>query len=405
MIDFDPTETQRQIVATAREFAEEVMNPAETELDRIANPDEVFKSAIFWEVMNGAFQLGFHKMALPEHYGGLGLDPITIGMVWEELACFAPGFTASLVAGSVAYQLIAFLAPNNKELVEKYVIPFCTKDRAELISAWGSSEPEVGADGSNYYDPCVRHHTCAVKKGDRFIINGAKSSFVSNGGIANLYVLFACVEPSLGIRGSGTFIVPGDAPGVSRGKALNKIGLRTLNQAPVYFDDVEIPEHYQIFPPGEQYPMLHNAIVTVGNLGVGYIAVGIMRSAYEYALEYSQKRVQWGKPIFYHQLVANKLFEIYQAIESARAMLWKASWLSKIKFPGDLKLSLACKVYATNQAVKHTAEMVQVLGGYGISKEYPLEKLARDAKLLRIMDGTNEILTLKASAYLEKYSN
>jgi len=403
MIDFEPTETQRQFISTAREFGKEVMEPAETELDRLSDPEQVFQSKTFWEVMNQAFQLGFHKMALPQDYGGLGLDPLTIGMVWEELARFGPGFTAGLVAGSVAYQLIAFLTPHNKELVEKYVIPFCTEDRAEMISAWGSSEPEVGADGSNYYDPNVRHHTSAVKKGDRFVINGAKSNFVSNGGIANLYVIFACVEPSLGIRGSGTFIVPGDSPGLSRGKALDKIGLRTLNQAPVYFDEVEIPEHYQIFPPGEQYPMLHNAIVTVGNLGVGYIAVGIMRSAYEYALEYSKKRVQWGKPIFYHQLIANKLFEIFQAIESARAMLWKASWLCKTKFPGDLRLSLAGKVYATNQAVRHTAEMVQVLGGYGISKEYPLEKFARDAKLLRIMDGTNEILTLKASALLEKY--
>jgi len=403
MVDFEMTDAQRQIVSTAREFGKEVLEPVEVKLDQISDPNEVFKSELFWNTMNQAYQLGFHKMPFPEAIGGLGLDPLTTGMVWEELARWAPGFAASLMSGGVAYQLIAFLAPGNKELVEKYLIPFCQKDQANLISAWGSSEPEVGADGSNYYDPKVHHFTNAVKKGDRFVINGAKSGFVSNGGIARLYIIFACVDSSMGIKGSGAFIVPADTPGVSRGKALDKIGLRVLNQAPVFFEDVEIPSHYQIFQHGEQYPMLHNAIVTVGNTGVGYLAVGLMRAAYENALEYASRRVQWGKPIREHQLIAKKLFEIFQAIESARAFLWKASWLIKQKFPGDLKTSLAAKVYATNQAVKHTAEMVQVLGGYGISKEYPMEKYARDAHLTKIMDGMNEILTMKASAYLDKY--
>jgi len=403
MVDFQVSDSQRQIVATAREFGKEVLEPAEVKLDLVAEPEAVFKGELFWKVMTQAYQLGFHKMALPEAHGGLGLDPQTTGMVWEELGRFGPGFAASLMSGSVAYQLIAFLAPNNKDLVDKYLAPFCRKDNPELISAWGSSEPEVGTDGSNYYDPKIHHFTTAVKKKDRFVINGTKSNFVSNGGIAALYIIFACVDATLGIKGSGAFIVPADAKGVSRGKALDKIGLRTLNQSPVFFEDVEIPEHYQIFQHGEAYPMLHNSIITVGNLGVGYLSVGIMRAAYEHALEYSKKRVQWGKPVFEHQLIADKLFETFQAIESARALLWKASWLSKQNFPGDLKTSLAAKVYASNQAVRLTADMVQVLGGYGISREYPLEKYSRDAHLLKIMDGTNQILTLKAASLLAPY--
>jgi alkylation response protein AidB-like acyl-CoA dehydrogenase len=403
MVDFELTEAQRQIVSTAREFGREVLLPAETKLDLLAEPEAVAKSELFWKAMDHAYQLGFHKMALPEQVGGLGLDPQTTGMVWEEIARWGPGFAASLMSGSVAYQLIAFVAAGNKELMEKYLIPFCQKDEAKMISAWGSSEPEVGTDGSNYQDHKVHHFTNAVKKGDRWIINGTKSNFVSNGGIAKLYIIFACVDQSKGIKGSGAFIVPAHHKGVSRGKALDKVGLRVLNQAPVFFEDVEIPENYQIFGHGEMYPMLHNSIITVGNLGVGYLAVGLMRAAYENALEYAERRVQWGKPIREHQLVAAKLFEIFQAIESARAFLWKGSWLSKQKFPGDLKTSLAAKVYATNQAVKQTAEMVQVLAGYGISKEYPLEKYARDSLLTRIMDGANEILTMKAAAHLEKY--
>jgi len=400
MIDFELTETQRHIVETAREFGQEVLKPAEIELDKIADPEEVFKSDLFWKVMAQAFELGFPKMAIPEEHGGLGLDAQTIGLVWEELSRWGAGFVAGLIPSSVAPQLILFLAPDNKELIDKYVVPFCEDNTAKMISAWGSSEPEVGSDGKNYYDPNVKHHTKAVKIDGGYSITGTKSDFVSNGGIASFYIAFANLDPSLGIRGSGTFVVPGDAPGLSRGKALDKIGLRTLNQTSLFFDNVEIPENYMIFPPGEMYPMLHNSIVTVGNLGVGYVAVGLMRAAYEEALEHSKQRVQWGKPIFEHQLIAQKLFKCFQAIESARAFLWKGSWLCKTNFPGDLKTSIAAKVYATDAAVKHTAEMVQILGGYGISKEYPVEKYSRDAKLLKIMDGTNETLITKAAALL-----
>ncbi len=400
MVDFEQTDLQRQLVGTARDFGSKVLRPAEIELDQVADPEEVFQGDLFWNVLGQAFGLGFHKMGLAEAFGGLGLDPSTTGMIWEELGRFGPGFAASLLPGAAVQQLIALLAPDNKGLVERYVLPYAQDTTGRRISAWGSSEPNVGSDGSNYYDSQVRHHTSAVRKGDRYVINGTKSNFVSNGGIADVYLVFACVEPSRGLRGSGAFVIPGDAKGVAREKAIDKIGLRTLNQAAVFFDDVEIPEDYMIFPPGDDYPMLHNAIITVGNLGVGYLAVGLMRAAYEEALAYSRERVQWGKPIFEHQMITKKLFDVFVAIESARAFLWKASWLCKTSFPGDLKMSLAAKIHATEQAVRHTAEMVQVLGGYGISKEYPLEKYARDANLLPIMDGTNQTLLLKAAALL-----
>ena len=400
MIDFARTETQQQLVDTAREYGREVLQPAEIALDRVADPNEVFSRGLFWDALSKAFRLGFHKMGLPENFGGLGLDPSTTGMIWEELARYGAGFTASLLAGAVVQQLIGILAPHNRDLVDRYLTPYAEDETGRRISAWGSSEPEVGSDGSNYYDVKVRHHTRAVRNGNRYVLNGAKSSFISNGGIADVFLVFACVDPSMGLRGSGAFVVPGDAPGVKRGKSLDKVGLRVLNQAPVFLEDVEIPEHYMVFPPGDQYPMLHNAIITVGNLGVGYLALGLMRAAFEETLAYAKVRVQWGKPICEHQLIARKLFEIFTAIESARALLWKASWLCKTGFPGDLRTSLAAKIYATEQAVRHTSEMVQVLGGYGISKEYTLEKYARDAKLLPIMDGTNETLLIKAAALL-----
>jgi alkylation response protein AidB-like acyl-CoA dehydrogenase len=400
MVDFTIDETQRQIIETAKKFSKEILRPAETELDLIADPEEAFKSDLFRKLMAESYSLGFHKMAIPEHLGGLGIDPVTLGMVWEELAAGGAGFAAGLLPIAVVARIIAIFAPSNKELKDRYVTRFCEDEEGVEIGAWCSSEPEVGSDGSNYYDPKVRHFTNAKKKGDRYIINGTKSNFISNGGLANVFLVFACVDPSMGIRGSAAFIVPRDAPGVTVGAALDKIGLRALNQCPVFFDDVEAPENSMVFPPGDNYPMFHNAIVTVGNIAVGRLAVGLMRAAYEEAVKYAKQRVQWGKPIIEHQLITEKLFNAHIAIESARALLLKASWLSKTSFPGDLKTSLAAKIYATNEAVRHTAEMVQTLGAYGVSKEYPLEKLMRDTKPLQVMDGANEILMLKAAREL-----
>jgi len=400
MIDFQPTDTQKQIVETARKFGKEVLQPAEIELDQIADPEEAFNSDLFWNVMGQAFELGFPMMTIPEEHGGLELDNSTTGMVWEELARWGSGITASLVAASVVPQLINHLAPMNDDLVQRYLKPFCEDTTGRKISAWASSEPDVGSDGKLYYDPNIKHYTTAVKDGDSWIINGTKSNFVSNGTIADVFIVFACVDSSQGLRGSGTFVVPADAEGVSVGKAIDRVGLRNLNQGPVFFEDVAIPESYMIFPPGEGYPMLHNTIITIGNLGVGYLAVGIMRAAYEEALQYSKERIQGGKPIFEQQLIADKLFNCYRSIEASRALLWKASWTAKTSFPGDLSLSIAARVNATELAVQHTVEMVRVLGGYGISNEYTIEKYARDAMLLTIMDGTNETLMLKAAALL-----
>ena len=395
MADFMLTDTQAQVVETARRFGREVLEPAEIALDRMADPNEAFRSGIFRETMAAAFELGFHRMTISQEYGGLGLDPATVGMVWEEFGRYGVGFAAALIAGSVVPGLICFLAPGNRNLIDRYVVPFCEDTTGKRITAWGSSEPGIGSDGKNYEDLSIHHRTTATRTADGFELNGTKSNFVSNGSIADNYVVFACLEPDKGLRGSGAFVVPGDAPGIFRGAAQDRVGMRSLNQAAVSFDGVRVPEDHMIFPPGDAYPFLHRSIMTVGNLGTGYLAVGLMRAAFEEALAYARERVQWGKPIAEHQLVSRKLFGIHAAIESTRALLWKGSWHCAQNFPGDLKTSVTAKILATSLAVKHTSEMVQVLGGYGISRDYKLEKYMRDAVLLTIMDGTNDTLMLE----------
>lgn len=399
MIDFTPTPEQAEIQQLARSFAREVIRPAETRLDRLEDPETVFSSPTFRDVIAQAFELGFGRMAIREELGGMGLDPLTTALVWEELAVGGIGITATLLAAPVAPLFVSVLAPHRTDMIETFVRPYCDGNTGQHITAWGSSEGNIGSDGSNYYDTGVHHGTRAMLEGTDWVLHGEKSSFVSNGGIADLFLVFACVDPTMGIPGSGVFLVP-HGPGVVRGKAMDKVGMRALNQAAVAFDDVRIPGDYELVPPGSNYPMIHNAIKTVGNIGVGYLAVGLMRAAYEEAVAYAKERVQFGKPIIQHQAVGFRLFECFQAIEAARGLLWKASWTLAHQPLGDLKLSAAARVFATNQAMKHTVEMVQVLGGYGISKEYPLEKYMRDAKLLQIMDATNEIMTLKGMSLL-----
>lgn len=399
MVDFELSEDQQRVRGMAAAFAREVLRPAEIELDRMADPEDAFRSNVFRDTVRQAYELGFHKMGIKEEHGGLGFDPVTRGLVWEELAAGGAGIAAGLLAASVAPAFLSVLAPDRTGLIDAYVRPFCEDAQARHISAWGSSEPNIGSDGSNYYDLEVHHETGAARNNDGFVLQGAKSSFVSNGGIADLFLVFACVDRTKGICGSGVFLVP-YGPGVIRGKPLDKIGLRALNQAEVAFEAAQIPEDHMIMPPGDHYPMIHNAIKTVGNLGVGYLALGLLRAAYDEALSYAKERVQFGKPIVRHQAVAFRLFEAFQAIEAARGLLWKASWTLGNTGLGDLKMSAAARVFATNMAMKHTVEMVQILGGYGISKEYALEKHMRDAKLLQIMDATNEIMTIKGAALL-----
>ncbi len=405
MIDFSLSSEQTDLLEAVRDFGRRRLEGAEIAVDRMTDITAAFESPEYRDTMAQAFELGLNKMTIPTEFGGLGLDPVTSGLVWEELGRYGVGFAAGLIAGSVVPALIAFLAPDNDDLVDRYVRPFCADTTGRWLTAWGSSEVEVGSDGKNYDDLSVRHRVKARKVPGGYALSGSKSAFASNGGVAKAMVVAACVEPDKGLRGSGMFVVDADAPGVHQAAPEDRIGLRALNQAIIALDDVFVSDAHLLFPPSDAYPALHHAMVTVGNLGTGYLAVGLMRAAYEEALAYARERVQWGKPIIEHQLVAQRFFDIHTAIELARTLLLKGSCHSRDSFPGDLTTSLTAKVAATNFAVEHTVKMVQVLGAYGITREYKLEKYMRDAPLLTIMDGTNDTLMLEVMAQLADRSS
>jgi alkylation response protein AidB-like acyl-CoA dehydrogenase len=394
---------QKALVELAREFAEQEMRPVEIALDRIADPEEVFSSEAYRDVLRKAWEIGFHKMRLPKEVGGLGVDPITGSLVVEELCRGGVGIANAIVISATAAGAAAVRGPGL--LFDQFVKPFCEDTRAEHIGALAVVEPDHGSDLFESDNPEIGLETRAVQDGDDYIISGAKAGFVSNGGIANSFLLNATLQPELGMRGSAFFVVPRDLPGISCGRALDKLGLRCLNQAEVYFDEVRVSSEYLLAPPmPELQPDTMATFLCGGNAFVGTTAVGIMRAAYEEAVVYAKERIQGAKPIFEHQHIALKLLDAYATIQAARSVLLHSIATNENRFPGDLPLAIGARRYACNESIRVTSDMIQVLGGYGISKEYPLEKHLRDAKLTQIEDGTVEALGLLAAKRLDETS-
>ncbi len=398
MVDFALPDEVEKIRDMTREFAKKELRPAAAELDLIQDPEEAYTSDTMRRILSRAYEIGFHKMTLGADVGGLGAPAMTGTIVQEELAVGDAGIAshllvAPMIAGS------AVVGKDRHPFYGEYLDAFVNDTKGEHGGAWAITEPQHGSDLFQFGQPAIHMEAKAIRDGDGYVISGQKSAFVSNGWMADAFLLMVNLDGGDGMEGTATFAIPGDLPGMSRGKPLNKLGLRTLNQAEVFFDDVRIPREFLVMPDGPAYKMLVERIVTAGNTAVGTLAVGVARAAYEEALAYAKERVQGDKVIFEHQVIKMKLFNAFRQIEAARALLWKSSWLLNTGKP-HLPTAMAARTLASDMAMQVTADMVQVFGGYGISKENPVEKFYRDAKLLQIMDGTNEVVSLRAAEEL-----
>ncbi len=398
MVDFSLPEEVEKIRDMTREFARQELRPAGIELDRISEPEQAYTSDTLRRVLARAYEIGYHKMGLPKEVGGLGAPPMTGIVVQEELAVGDAGLASHLLVAPMITGPAA-AAPDRHPFYREYLDAFVNDTKGEHSGAWAITEPNHGSDLFEFGRREIHMDAAAVKDGDEYLVNGHKSAFVSNGWLADSILLMVNQDGDHGMEGTATFAIPGNLPGISRGKPLDKLGLRALNQAEVFLDDVRIAPEFLMLPPGPAYKTLVERIVTGGNTAVGTLAVGVARAAYEEALCYAKQRVQGGKLIFEHQNVKLKLFNAYRQIEAARALLWKSSWLISIGQP-HIPTAMAARTLASDMAVQVTADMVQIFGGYGISKEHPVEKFYRDAKLLQIMDGTNEVVSLKAAEEL-----
>ncbi len=374
MIDFSLTEEQKALQTMAREFAQKEMKPNAAKYDK----GEEFPE----DVMKKAFEAGFLTCTIPEELGGGGLSDLETVIISEELAAGCVGMYTTIMATALAYTPI--LLYGTEEQKKKFLVPF-TKEMS--FASFCLTEREAGSDAGSI-------KTKARKVGNEYIINGAKC-FTTNGAIARLYVVFASTNPDKGARGISAFIVPRETPGITVGKIEDKMGHRASNTAELFFDDVKVPAENLLGKEGIGFLIAMKTLErTRAPVGAG--GVGVARAALEYAIDYARTRIQFGKPIALFQHIAFKIAELATEINAARHLVWHAAWLIDQGRPSNQESAMA-KLYGSNVAMKVTTEALQIFGGYGYMKDYPMEKLFRDAKLLQIYEGTNEIQLLVIS--------
>ncbi len=374
MISFSLTEEQLALQEMAREFAEKEMKPNAAKYDK----GDVFAE----DVMKKAFEVGFLTCTVPKEYGGGGLSDIDTVIISEELAAGCAGMYTTMMVNALAYTPVILYG--NDEQKKEFLTPQTEK---MSFAAFCLTEREAGSDAGSM-------KTKAKKVGDEYVINGSKC-FISNGGIANFYVVFANSNPEKGMRGISAFIVPRETPGVIIGKEEDKMGHRASNTVELTFEDVKIPAGNLLGKEGIGFIIAMKTLDKT-RAPVGAAGVGVARAALEYAIEYAKNRKQFGKPIALFQNTAFKIAQMAMEINAARHLVWHSAWLMDEGKPCGKESAMA-KAFGSDVAMKVTTECVQILGGYGYMKDYPMEKLMRDAKLLQIYEGTNEIQRLVIS--------
>ncbi len=396
-LNVDLTDEQKAIRREARKFLMEVWRPAGIKLDKMADPQDVIaKDSIYWDVMRETFRQGYHRTGFPKAVGGLELDPLIRNILTEEEGYADLGLCISL--GCHGFPYFFGLASGVPALVD-LGMHYISDNEAKYTGCWAITEPEHGSDwllfqGEHTSNPKVTPQVRAVKKGKEYVINGQKSAWVSNGTIARYAALFVAIEPAVGLNSCGMAVVPLDQPGVSRGKPLNKLGQRSLNQGEIFLDDVHIPQEYMLWNEPQAYPGRVEALLTGTTAGTGTPAVGCAQAAFDEALQYCQQRVQGGKVIFEHQSVKSRLFDMFIQVEAARALSRRVSAYNSANPPGALQYSIAVKILCTETAFRVASMGIQLFGGYGLSKDLVIEKLFRDARASMIEDGVSETLAL-----------
>lgn len=371
MIDFSLSEEQLAIQKMARDFARTEITPVAAEYDRSGEyPEEIVKKA---------FKAGLVYGSIPEECGGDGLSPLDQLIIAEELSAGCAGISSCIAINSLAaIPLVYFGSASQKE---KYLTHICAEEKLMALCV---TEPEAGSDVSSI-------SATANKINGEYLINGNKT-FITNGGVADYYVVFATIDRTLGHKGITAFLVPRDTPGVSVGKKEDKMGQRAANTTDVVFEDVAIPPENRIGEEGQGFKIIMQTF-NHSRPGVGASAVGVARSAMEYALKYAAEREQFGMPIFMHQAVMFMLADMAKDIEAGRLLAWQAAWKSSRGLDNSKEAAFA-KVFCGDMVMRATTDAAQVLGGYGYIKDYPVEKLMRDAKVFQIYEGTAQIQRL-----------
>ena len=371
MVDFTLTDEQKDLRELAHNFAEKEIRPVAWDYDRDGTwPQEIVEKA--WEV-------GLMNVHTAEAYGGPGLDYLSGCLIEEEFGWGCSGIGTSLAANGLASAPVAL--GGSEETKKKYLGMLTEEPK---LASFCLTEPDAGSDVSGM-------KTRAVKKGDKYVINGSKC-FITNGGYADWFTVYAKTDPEAGHRGISAFVVDGKQDNVTVDKKEDKMGQRASNTATITFDEVEVPAENLL---GEENHGFKLAMMTLDRTrpGVAAMAVGIARAAFEFASEYSKERVQFGVPIAMHQAIQFLIADMATKVDAGRLL----TWLSAVQLDQGIRNTLAsseAKRFASDSAMEVTTDAVQVYGGYGFIKEYPVEKLMRDAKIMQLYEGTSQIQRL-----------
>ncbi len=382
MIGFELTDEQREMREMARRFAQKEIRPIAAEYDE--------REETPWDAVKKAAAAGFFSYYLPKRYGGGDVtDKLTQALVHEELAwgCAA----ARSIIGATALAAIPIVLAGTDDQKFKFLSEF-SYDAKPAIGAFALTEPSAGSDAASLA-------TEAWRDGRHYILNGYKH-FISNAPIADIFVIFATVNISRGHKGITAFIVEKDTPGLIIGKKEKKRGLRASPTGTLAFEDMAVPVENRLGEEGEGFKIAMQTF-DITRTHIAAAAVGIARAAYEYALQYAQERVQFGKPIIQHQAIAFMLADMATQIDAARLLTWRAAQLAEQGRPCTQEASMA-KLFAADTAMKVTTDAVQVLGGYGFMRDYPVEKWMRDAKIMQIYEGTAQIQRLIIARQIAK---
>ncbi len=366
---FELTEEQQAVRDAARDFAQNVLKPGVIDRDREQRfPKEEIKQL---------GELGFLGMMVSPEYGGGGMDTVSYVLAMEEISKVDASCSVVMSVNNslVCWGLEQF---GNEEQKRKYLVPLA---KGEVIGAFCLSEPEAGSDATS-------QRTTAVDMGDHYLLNGTKN-WITNGGSASTYLVMAQTDVAKGHKGINCLIVERGMPGFTVGAKEDKLGIRGSDTHTLMFQDVKVPKANRIGEDGFGFKFAMKTLAG-GRIGIASQALGIASGAYELALAYTKERKAFGKPIDQHQAIAFKLADMATEIEAARLLCLKAAWMKDQHQNYDQASSMA-KLFASEVAMRHTVEAVQIHGGYGYVKEYHVERLMRDAKITQIYEGTSEV--------------
>lgn len=377
---FKLTEEQELLKKTVRDFAEEEVAPKAAEMDEKEEYD-----LTLWSKMA---EMGLTGIPYPDDYEGAGMDNLSYAIAVEELSrvCASSGVLISAHTSLCAWPIYSFGTAEQKK---KYLAPLCS---GEKIGAMGLTEPSAGSDASSL-------KTTAVKDGNHYVLNGTKI-FITNAFIAETYVVFAATDKSKGTKGISAFIVEKGTSGFTFGKKEHKLGIRGSATYELVFDNCRIPAENLLSEEGQGFKIVMMTL-DGGRIGIAAQALGIAQGAYEQALNYSKIREQFGKPISANQGIQWMLADMATQIEAARLLVYQAAYLKDTKQPYSKQAAMA-KLFASETAMAVTTKAVQIFGGYGYTREYPVERMMRDAKITEIYEGTSEVQRIVIAANILK---